>query len=64
MCHQLSFWYKALRLQIPRAVTMNGGIYLWNDGRETPDRVGDIRARFGKPVIKAIAIAVRTTSAA
>ena len=37
MCHQLSFWYKALKLQIPRAVTMNGGIYLWKDGREVPD---------------------------
>src|SRR5438477_313376 len=37
MCHQLSFWYKALNLQIPKAVTMNGGIYLWKDGREVPD---------------------------
>jgi hypothetical protein len=37
MCHQLSFWYKALRLQVPKAVTMNGGIYLWKDGREVPD---------------------------
>ncbi len=37
MCHQMSFWYKALRLQIPKAVTMNGGIYLWKDGREVPD---------------------------
>ena len=37
MCHQLSFWYKALKLQVPRAVTMNGGIYLWKDGREVPD---------------------------
>jgi len=37
MCHQLSFWYKALGLQIPKAVTMNGGIYLWKDGREVPD---------------------------
>ena len=37
MCHQLSFWYKVLDLKIPRAVTMNGGIYLWKDGREVPD---------------------------
>jgi predicted dehydrogenase len=37
MCHQVSFWYKALGLQIPRAVTMNGGVYLWKDGREVPD---------------------------
>src|SRR5580698_11500523 len=37
MCHQLSFWYKAMKLQIPKAATMNGGIYLWKDGREVPD---------------------------
>ena len=37
MCHQLSFWYKAMNLQIPRAVTMTGGLYLWKDGREVPD---------------------------
>jgi predicted dehydrogenase len=37
MSHQLSFWYKALNLQIPKAVTMTGGIYLWKDGREVPD---------------------------
>jgi predicted dehydrogenase len=37
MCHQLAFWYKVLNLQIPRAVTMNGGVYLWKDGREVPD---------------------------
>jgi len=37
MCHQISFWYKALDLQIPKAVTMNGGVYLWKDGREVPD---------------------------
>jgi predicted dehydrogenase len=37
MCHQLCFWYKALNLQIPKAVTMTGGIYLWKDGREVPD---------------------------
>lgn len=37
MCHQLAFWYKALGLQIPRAVTMSGGVYLWKDGREVPD---------------------------
>ncbi|MDX2269910.1 MAG: Gfo/Idh/MocA family oxidoreductase [Bryobacter sp.] len=37
MCHQLSFWYKTMNLQIPKAVTMRGGIYLWKDGREVPD---------------------------
>ena len=37
MCHQLAFWYKVMNLQIPRAVNMVGGIYLWKDGREVPD---------------------------
>jgi predicted dehydrogenase len=37
MCHQVAFWYKALDLQIPRSVTMTGGLYLWKDGREVPD---------------------------
>jgi predicted dehydrogenase len=37
MCHQLSFWYKALDLSIPSAVTMTGGLYIWKDGREVPD---------------------------
>ncbi len=37
MCHQLSFWYKAMNLQIPKSVTMTGGLYLWKDGREVPD---------------------------
>ncbi len=37
MCHQVSFWYKALNLHIPRKVTMTGGLYLWKDGREVPD---------------------------
>lgn len=37
MCHQLSFWYRVMNLQIPKAVTMVGGIYLWKDGREVPD---------------------------
>jgi len=37
MCHQLAFWYKAMSLEIPQAVTMTGGIYLWKDGREVPD---------------------------
>ena len=37
MCHQVAFWYRAMNLQIPKAVTMNGGIYLWKDGREVPD---------------------------
>ena len=37
MCHQAAFWYKALGLKIPKAVTMTGGLYLWKDGREVPD---------------------------
>lgn len=37
MCHQVAFWYKALGLQIPKRVTMTGGVYLWKDGREVPD---------------------------
>jgi predicted dehydrogenase len=37
LCHQLAFWYKAMGLKIPRAVTMTGGLYLWKDGREVPD---------------------------
>jgi predicted dehydrogenase len=37
MCHQLAFWYKTLGLNIPRAVTATGGIFLWKDGREVPD---------------------------
>jgi predicted dehydrogenase len=37
MCHQLSFWYKVLNLQAPKAVNMTGGLYLWKDGREVPD---------------------------
>ena len=28
---------KPMGLRIPRAVTMNGGLYLWKDGREVPD---------------------------
>jgi len=37
MCHQVSFWYRAMKLNVPKAVTMTGGIYLWKDGREVPD---------------------------
>ena len=37
MCHQVSFWYKALNLQVPKSVNMTGGLYLWKDGREVPD---------------------------
>jgi predicted dehydrogenase len=37
MSQQLAFWYKALRLQIPRSAAMEGGVYLWKDGREVPD---------------------------
>lgn len=37
MCHQIAFWYGALKLNIPSTVNMNGGIYLWKDGRQVPD---------------------------
>jgi predicted dehydrogenase len=37
LSHQLAFWYKALDLTIPAAVTMTGGVFLWKDGREVPD---------------------------
>ncbi len=37
LSHQLSFWYKALNLQIPKTASMTGGVYLWKDGREVPD---------------------------
>lgn len=37
MSQMIAFWYKALDLQIPTRVTMNGGVYLWKDGREVPD---------------------------
>jgi predicted dehydrogenase len=39
MSQQLSFWYKALDLEIPATASMDGGIYLWKDGREVPDTV-------------------------
>lgn len=37
MCHQVAFWYKVLGLEIPKAVTTVGGLFLWKDGREVPD---------------------------
>ncbi len=37
MSQQLAFWYRALDMQIPESASMTGGVYLWNDGRETPD---------------------------
>ncbi|HLG95492.1 MAG TPA: Gfo/Idh/MocA family oxidoreductase [Bryobacteraceae bacterium] len=37
LSQQLAFWYAALKLQVPEAVMMNGGVYLWKDGREVPD---------------------------
>ncbi len=37
MSQQLAFWYRVLGLEIPRAVTATGGVYLWKDGREVPD---------------------------
>jgi len=37
LSQQLAFWYKLLGLQIPAAVTMTGGVYLWKDSREVPD---------------------------
>jgi len=37
MSQQLAFWYKVIGLDIPYAVTMTGGLYRWQDGREVPD---------------------------
>lgn len=37
LSQQLAFWSKALRLEIPQAATMTGGLYLWKDGRDVPD---------------------------
>jgi predicted dehydrogenase len=37
MSQQLAFWYKVMGLEIPYAVTMTGGLYRWQDGREVPD---------------------------
>lgn len=37
LSQQMAFWYKVMNLEIPAAVTMTGGIYLWKDGREVPD---------------------------
>ena len=37
MSQQLSFWFTAMRLDIPVTASMKGGIYLWKDGREVPD---------------------------
>jgi len=37
MCHPLAFWHKAMGIGIPRKVTATGGLFLWKDGRETPD---------------------------
>jgi hypothetical protein len=37
LSQQLSFWYKTLDLRIPKTATMQGGTYLWTDGREVPD---------------------------
>jgi predicted dehydrogenase len=37
MSQQIAFWYKVMGLDIPYAVTMTGGLYRWQDGREVPD---------------------------
>ena len=37
MSQQIAFWYKVMGLDIPHAVTMTGGLYRWQDGREVPD---------------------------
>jgi predicted dehydrogenase len=37
MCHQVAFWYKVLKLNIPNTVSTVGGIFRWKDGREVPD---------------------------
>lgn len=47
MCHQLSFWYKAMDIKIPDKVTMTGGIYLWKDGRQVPDTMNVAMEHLG-----------------
>ncbi|MCP5109665.1 MAG: Gfo/Idh/MocA family oxidoreductase, partial [bacterium] len=37
MSQQVAFWYRTLDLEIPHAVTMTGGLFRWQDGREVPD---------------------------
>jgi predicted dehydrogenase len=37
MSQQLAFWYSGLGLQVPRTVSMLGGVHVWKDGREVPD---------------------------
>lgn len=37
MSQQIAFWYKVIGLEIPKRVSMTGGVYLWKDGREVPD---------------------------
>jgi predicted dehydrogenase len=52
MSHQLAFWQRAMELGstplgIPPAVTMTGGLYRWNDGREVPDTM-TVTMDFGR----------------
>jgi predicted dehydrogenase len=47
MSQQIAFWYKLLGLEIPYAVTMTGGIYRWNDGREVPDTMNVVMEHDG-----------------
>jgi len=51
LCHQLAFWYKPLNLQIPTAVTATGGLYLWKDGRETPDTMAVSLEHAGETLV-------------
>jgi predicted dehydrogenase len=50
MCHQVAFWYKVLNLQVPRAVNMVGGVYLWKDGREVPDTM-NVAMEHGEEIL-------------
>ncbi|MEQ1946292.1 MAG: Gfo/Idh/MocA family oxidoreductase [Bryobacteraceae bacterium] len=51
MSQQLAFWYKALRLDIPESATMTGGVFVWDDGRETPDTMDVSLAQREKMLI-------------
>ena len=46
LSQQLAFWYRALNLDIPNSATAAGGVYLWRDGRETPDT---LEVSFAQP---------------
>jgi predicted dehydrogenase len=47
LSQQLALWYGVLGLEIPEAVTMRAGQYLWHDGRELPDTMNVVMEHAG-----------------